>query len=227
MAKRKKTILSDDAVQVNSRTYGTHWRAKRGSKSPTNLNSSLQKSTEDLAAANKAARLIKSCLDPFRYNFMGGLIWQKLVKEFKQQAKTASAFHTSSFLRMDVWDLYQLNRFRTYFNFDCDVIDLSELRIQIKPNQHPDFKRKFTDSYRLSMLAIFPDFEHLQVQDEGCIADPIFMKGAVQTIAFNFAVPEGAKHYLLVLKVEGTENGKISGNHTIKGMQILCGGSIG
>ncbi len=226
MAKGKNTPPDKDSVYVNSRTYGGHWRAKRGSKTKANLNSSLQKSTKDLEIANKAAGLIKSYLDAFRYNFMGGLIWQKLVKEFKQQAKEGKAFHTERFSRMDVWDLYPLNRFGTYFNYYCQT-DATQLTVTLSPNRHPNFNRKYTDSYRLSMLAIFPDFEWMEAHDEGCISDILFLKNTVEPVTFTFPVPEGAKHYLLVLKVEGAEQGKLSDNHTIKSMQLIGGGRIG
>lgn len=225
MSKGKSTPPDKDSVYVNSRTYGAHWRAKRGSKTTASLNSSLQKSTVDMEIANKAARLIKSYLDPFRYNFMGGLIWQKLVKEFKQQAKEGKTFHTENFNRMDIWDLYPMDRFRTYINYHCQV-NLPQLAVTLSPNRHPDFKRKFTDSYRVSMLAIFSDFERMEAWDEGCISDTCFFKDTVQPISFSFPIPEDAKHYLLVVKVEGAEKGKLSDNHTIKSMQIIGGGRI-
>lgn len=225
MSKEKKAPLDKDSVFVNSRTYGGHWRAKRGSKTTASLNSSLQKSAEDLENANKAARLIKSYLDPFRYNFMGGLIWQKLVKEFKQQAKEGKAFHTEGFKQMDVWDLYRMDRFRIYINYYCQV-NLTQLEVTLSPNRHPDFKRKFVDSYRMSMLVLFPDFEKMEAWDEGCISAIVFLKNAVAPIKFHFSIPKGAEHYLLVLKLEGAEKGKLSDNHTIKSMQIIGGGRI-
>ena len=69
-------------MQVSVCTVGTSG-VKRGSKTKANLNSSVQKSTGDLETANKATGLIKSCMDAFRYNFIGDLIWHKLVKKFK------------------------------------------------------------------------------------------------------------------------------------------------
>ncbi|HTN22275.1 MAG TPA: hypothetical protein VL125_17485 [Pelobium sp.] len=225
MSKGKNTPPDKNSVYVNSRTYGGHWRAKRGSKTPASLNSNLQKSTADLEVANKAARLIKSYLDPFRYNFMGGLIWQKLVKEFKRQAKEEKAFHTENFNRMDTWDLYPMDRFRTYINCHCQA-DSLQLTVTLNLNRHPDFKRKFVDSYRISMLAIFPDFEKMEAWDEGCISDIFFLKDAVAPVSFHFPVPEGAKHYLLVLKIEGAEKGKLGDNYTIKSMQLIGGGGI-
>lgn len=225
MPKDKQTPISKDSVYVNSRTYGEHWRAKRGSKTPASLNSSLQKSALDLQEANKVALLIKSRLDPFRYNFMGGLIWQKLVKEFKRQAKEEKAFHTENFDGMDIWNLYPLSRFRAYISCQCQTGPLG-LAVTIHLNRHPDFKRSFVDSYRISMLAIFPDFEKMEAHDEGCISDPVFLKEALAPLLFHFPVPQEAKHYLLVLKIEGAEKGKPNNNYTIKAMQFIRGGKI-
>lgn len=225
MAKQKYLIEDTEKVWVESRTYKGHWRAKRGSKTAAKLNTALQKSTEDLKIANKAAQLIKASLDPFRRNFMGGQLWQVLVKKFRQQIQKGEEFHTRDLKNLEIWVRYPLSRFGASFIPEVEM-NTSSLRVTLKRYHHPDFKRTFTDSYRISMLAIFPDFIKMGAHDEGCIADVVYMQNAVENMVFNFPIPEDAIHYLIILKVEGTTKGVISDNVTIKAMQIIDAGRL-
>jgi len=224
MANKKEPNHQTEKVWVESRTYGGHWRAKRGSKTPAKVNDAMLKSSQDLQTANKAAKLIKMHIDPFRHNFMGGQLWQQLVKKFKQQINAGQGFNTQNLKELEVWAFYPQSRFGAVFTPEIKVSD-SALSVKLKRLHHPNFKRSFTDSYRLSMLAIFPNLEKMEAENEISPSKVFFMKDKVEDVSFEFAVPIQAAHYLLVLKVEGTENGEPNDNATIKSMRIIDAGS--
>jgi hypothetical protein len=225
MAKKKEPNYQIEKIWVESRTYGGHWRARRGSKNPAKVNDAMLKSSQELQLANKAARLIKLHIDPFRSDFMGGQLWQHLVKKFKQQIKAGQEFNTQNLKELEVWATYPQSRFGAVFTPEIKVSS-SSIYVTLKRVHHPNFKRSFTDSYQLSMLAIFPDFEKMEAEDEVSAAKVFFMKDKVEDVSFGFTVPAGAAHYLLVLKVEGTENGEPNDNVTIKSMSIVDAGTI-
>jgi hypothetical protein len=74
-------------IVVNSKTYGEHKRAPRGSKSRAVLNTAMKAHDRRLRQSNIPAKLIMDALLPFRENFKGGILWQNLVIHFAAQAK--------------------------------------------------------------------------------------------------------------------------------------------
>lgn len=225
MAKKKLNTNDSDKVMVRSRTYGDHLRAKRGSKSEAKLNDFLQQSCLDLKAANKAAQLIKAHLDPFRTNFKGGLIWNQLVKNFKKQLSLKQPFSVSNLKDIEIWELYPLSRFGAYFHVYADL-NHDSIKLTIQANHHPNFKRSFIDSYRMSVLAIFPEFNKMNAATEGCISDIIYTDSGPSPLLFELPIPPNFKQHIIILKVEGTEKGKLNDNVTVKGMKIIAAGEL-
>jgi hypothetical protein len=81
-SKKKMRKNPTGKVVVNSKAYGEHERAPRGSKSKAVLNPAMRAHGRRLRKSNIPAKLIVDALQPFRENFKGGMLWQKLVKHF-------------------------------------------------------------------------------------------------------------------------------------------------
>ncbi len=79
-------------VTVNSKTYGVHTRAPRGSKSEAKLNDKMEETRLRTLSTNAPASLINKALEPFRKNFKGGLFYQFLQSRFSAQAKRGLKF---------------------------------------------------------------------------------------------------------------------------------------
>ena len=89
-------------IIVNSKAYGRHERAARGSKSKAGLNESMKNDGRRMIDSILPARLIQNALLPYRKNFKGGLFWQRLVSHFATQAKNNQDYNV---LGMSNWDL--------------------------------------------------------------------------------------------------------------------------
>ena len=101
-AKKKPGKKPTDKIVVNSKAYGRHERAPRGSKSKAVLNTAMKAHGRRLRKSNIPAKLIMDALQPFRENFKGGMIWQRLVKHFAAQAKKGDAYSVAG---IEDWDL--------------------------------------------------------------------------------------------------------------------------
>ena len=92
MAKSKSIItLSGNLLgvtHVNSRTYGPHTRAPRGTYKPALLNDAMKESSAVQALANACARQINDHIKEFRGDFKGGQFWQNMLSALRQQYKT-------------------------------------------------------------------------------------------------------------------------------------------
>lgn len=225
MSKKDLNNTISDKVIVKSRTYGDHLRAKRGSKTEAKLNDSLQQSCLDLQMANKAAQLIKAQLDPFRTNFKGGLIWNKLVKNFKKQHSLKQPFSVIGLSDTEIWELYPLSRFGAYYHVYTEINN-GYIKLNLSSSRHPNFKRSFIDSYQISILVIFPDFHKMEAHTEVGVSDLIYNSSSPATVLFEIPIPPNYNQYLIILKLESTENGKLNDNVTVKGMKIISAGEL-
>ncbi|MGB4399744.1 MAG: hypothetical protein WBJ10_10255 [Daejeonella sp.] len=68
-----------DRTIVNSKAYGEHTRARRGSRNKVEINDTLKLHNLLLTGANTPARLVKNEIDYYRAGFPSGQLWQFLV----------------------------------------------------------------------------------------------------------------------------------------------------
>ena len=101
-SKKKKRKSPTEKVVVKSKAYGEHERAPRGSKSKAVSKPGYEAHGRRLRQSNIPAKLITDALQPFRENFKGGMIWQRLVKHFAAQAKKGDAYSVTG---VENWDL--------------------------------------------------------------------------------------------------------------------------
>ncbi len=135
-AKKRSGKKPTDKIVVKSKAYGEHTRAPRGSKSRAVLNPAMRAHGRRLRKSNMPAKLIMDALQPFRENFKGGMIWQRLVKHFAAQAKKGDAFSVAG---IGDWDL----------NAQYATSRLMTTQVEIKPD-HPFSNLEISVNYTLS-----------------------------------------------------------------------------
>jgi len=98
------TFIHDDPskyISVDSRAYGRHLRAKRGTHTPLVVTDAMRKAGELLKSANQYAKVIFDAFRPFCKNIKDGKLWSRLVSLFRKQlgegAIDLSALHRLSF----------------------------------------------------------------------------------------------------------------------------------
>jgi len=103
LARKKKTRKKrTDKIIVESLAYGRHLRAPRGSRSRAELNTAMKAHGQRMLKSNGPAKLIMDALQPFREDFTGGLLWQRLVSHFAAQANEGKAYSAEG---IRDWDL--------------------------------------------------------------------------------------------------------------------------
>ncbi|RZJ63636.1 MAG: hypothetical protein EOO47_28220 [Flavobacterium sp.] len=87
---------------VNSKTYGTHARAKRGTYTPIVLSEGMQKSGEVQKRVNLMAKIIFDATNLFVPGFKDGKFWSRLISIFRQQHKHGKEYSYADFHLMNM-----------------------------------------------------------------------------------------------------------------------------
>ncbi len=211
--KKKPVKKPAGKIVVNSKAYGRHHRAARGSKSRAVLNPAMKAHGRRLRKSNIPAKLIMDALQPFRENFKGGMLWQRLVKHFAGQAKEGVAYNVAG---IEYWDL----------NAVYPTSRLMATRVKITPDDHFSnlevsvnyrFSNRFLQrkkditAFRITIIFLFPDFKNHEV-----ITIPVVLPDKLlsDSAPYSFIIqpPRRANSYLACFKAEACANGGLHQN---------------
>jgi len=212
-AKKKSGKKPTDKIVVNSRAYGIHERAPRGSKSKVNVNAAMKAHGRRLRKSNVPAKLIMSALQPFRENFKGGMLWQKLVKHFAAQAKAGEDYSVAGIGHWDLNDQNPTSRLMTTHVKITPTDELSSFEISVNYTLSNRFlqRKKNITAFRISFIFLFPDFRRNEI-----ITIPVVLPDKSLSdsalYAFILQVPPRANSYLACFKAEACANGELHQN---------------
>lgn len=213
----------DGMTHVQSKTYGEHIRKARRAGE---VNETLKDNNRQIVAANAPARLIKNAIDQYREDFKGGQLWQRLVSHFKKELKEKQFIDVLALKDKEVNEHYPLSRI--YSEVVSITIDPDKriLKVIISRGCVPNFKRKYIDGYKLSAIAVFPDFEGYNadslLQETAIIA----IAGSKENVCFEFDLKSSWRQYLICLKLEGCSEGNVCAGDSVRGMRIVATGKI-
>jgi hypothetical protein len=212
-SKKKSNKKPTGKVVVNSKAYGVHERATRGSKSSVNVNAAMKAHGRRLRKSNVPARLIMEALQPFRENFKGGMLWQKLVKHFAAQAKKGDVYSVAGIGEWDLNDAYPTSRLMTTNVEIVPTDEFSSLQISINYAFSNRFLQRKKDimAFRITSIFLFPDFKRNEI-----ITIPVVLPDKLMSdsslYAFIQQVPARANSYLVCFKAEACANGTLHQN---------------
>jgi hypothetical protein len=194
---------SNDKIWVNSKAYGSHLRAARGTRSHAEVNDAMKAHGLRMIGSNSPAKLICDALKPYRVNFPGGMIWQKLVKHFAAQAKKGVDYNVSGIVYWDLNDAEPTSR-------------IMAPTIRITPGNSPEellvsvsyfFSDRFLQrsnhikGFVITIIFLFPDFIRNEI-----ITIPISLpeKAMADHLAYAFIlpIPAGVNIWLACFKAE-------------------------
>lgn len=212
MAKRRKHFPGHPApagmIEVDSKTYGNHLRAARGSKSPAELNDAMKKHGRRLLASAVPAKLIRDALLPFRTNFTGGQIWQRLLKHFALQAKEGRDYSVSGIVNWDLNNEYPTSRLLYPTVNITRTESVSELLVEVSYFFSDRFleRKKGISGFQITIIFLFPDFIRNEIIS---LPNQLPVKALDDNATYSFIqqVPEGSESFLVCFKAEACENG--------------------
>ena len=227
-AKKKTRKNPAEKVVVNSKAYGKHERAPRGSKSKAVLNRAMKAHARRLHQSNIPAKLIMDALQPFRENFKGGMIWQRLVKHFAAQAKKGEVYSVSG---IENWDLNRQHLTSRIMTVSVEIgteDDFSNLEVEVNYNFSKRFLERKSDitAFRVTLIFLFPDFRNNKIKTiPFVLPDKLLSDSALYS--FIVELPRHANSYLCCFKAEACRNGELhqkSGN-VGKAMCLITSGT--
>jgi hypothetical protein len=198
-----------EKIVVNSKAYGMHERAPRGSKSKAVLNPAMKAHGRRLRRSNIPAKLIVDALQPFRENFKGGMIWQRLVKHFAAQAKKGEVY---SVIGIENWDLnvqYLTSRIMAASVEIKPEDDFSNLQVEVNYTFSKRFLERKSDitAFRITLIFLFPDFRNNKIKTiPFVLPDKLLSDSALYS--FIVEPPRRANSYLCCFKAEACKNGE-------------------
>lgn len=215
-ARRKNHKNPSEKIIVKSKAYGPHERAPRGSKSEAVLNSAMKAHGQRLLNSNVPAKLIVDALQPFRENFKGGLLWQRLVKHFAAQAKNGEPYSVAGITGWDFNDQYRINKIMTVSVIITPADNFSNLEVSVNYYFSNRFLERKSDitAFRNTLIFLFPDFRNNRIETiPFVLPDKLLTDTAVYS--FIVSLPRHANSFLVCFKAEACRNGKLwenSGN---------------
>lgn len=227
-AKKKMRKNPAEKVVVNSKAYGTHERAARGSKSRAVLNRAMKAHGKRLRESTIPAKLIMDALQLFRENFKGGMLWQRLVKHFAAQAKDGSAYSVTGIENWDFNSQYLTSRIMTVSVEITPEDDFSNLEVEVNYTFSRRFLERKSDitAFRITLIFLFPDFRNNTIKTiPFVLPDKLLSDSALYS--FIVQVPRHANSYLCCFKAEACKNGELHQNsvNVGKAMCLITSGS--
>jgi hypothetical protein len=156
-----------------------------------------------LRKSNIPAKLILDALQPFRENFKGGMLWQRLVKHFAAQAKEGVAYSVAGIKNWDLNAQYPTSRLMTTQVTITPDDRFSNLEVSVNyifGNRFLQRKKDIT-AFRITLIFLFPNFKKNEI-----VTIPVVLPDKLLSDAapyeFIIQVPRLANSYLACFKAE-------------------------
>ncbi|HSZ32742.1 MAG TPA: hypothetical protein VK772_05490 [Puia sp.] len=212
-AKKKLRKNPAEKIVVKSKAYGVHERAPRGSKSKAVLNKAMKAHGKRLRESTAPAKLIMDALQPFRENFKGGMIWQRLVKHFASQAKNGEAYSVAGIANWDFNTAYLTSRIMGVSDDIKPDDEFSILKVNLNYTLSKRFLERKSDitAFRITLIFLFPDFKNNRIKTiPFVLPDKLLSDNSLYS--FIVDIPRRANSYLCCFKAEACSNGEIQQN---------------
>jgi hypothetical protein len=209
---------------VNSRRYGDHVRAKRGTYKKASVNESFRTESHLLLKANIPAKIFKDAIEPYRCSH-GGTLWPRLVSLFRKQLKERGSIDFSSMVGFEVDADHPILRI---FPLRA-TITLNENKSSVSVSVMSDSHLRFTQAineYRLTLIGIFPDLKNRTACAESITSDDIRPGEVIKPIKIEVRVPPSTSSFIVCVKIEAYRGGLLCETRATSGMRVIGGGVI-
>jgi hypothetical protein len=220
--KPKLKSSTPGTVVVDSPTYGRHERAARGTHRPAELNEALKQSAVDMGKAVQLAKLVQYGIDPYREDFRGGLMWQRLLSILKRQYKERKDFDLQALKGFEIWKEKPLKRFfRQTLN---NLLQFDESELVLSFIEYPDFKWKNIVGMRVEVIVVFADALEMRTETRLVFDDKIKIikpDGHSRPSPINIPLPVLPGQKIVCLKITGCYIDKVVSDNRLMGMRII------
>lgn len=213
---------------VKSVKYGNHVRAARGTHKEAKLNAAFQAQSKKLVKSNVPAKIIKDAIHPYRKDFYYGQLWQNLISLINKQFPKGTTFDFSELKPFDINPDYPLDHLVTFNT--TTAVDRKSLKLQVNLsyNMPPVFPKSLplVDGFRVGVIAIFPNPKKENAKTEAVYSNIIPLTENVAPLQMEFSIPKSAKTFLVCVRLDGCERGKLAETFPAKGMKMVEAGKV-
>ena len=210
---------SDGRVIVESRAYGEHTRAARGTYKKAELNDGMKASSAVLTEANTDAKLIKRELEQYIGNPRPTLLWQRLLSRIRAGFQNGKFHDPKKFEGFDLYEEHPISRqapLRGFRNADKE-----EIRIAIGWSSPPKFKRKWVDGYLFGAIRIFVDPSNFHSEASEQYSENFTASSG--ECEFSFPNKLSNEYALVFLTLKATQNGLPCPEPSTSGFRCVFG----
>ena len=214
-----------DRTIVNSKAYGEHTRARRGTRSKVEVNETLKTHTLLLTGANMPARLVKNEIDSHRAGFPSGQLWQHLVGMFKTQLKMNLPLSVDQLMLKDICKDYPLTRLLKHGLIKVITSGPDAVNVTFE-KLNPQFRQKALDGYQVEVAVMYFDFDYMESASDSSVS-PIVPLNHPGLLNFELNPGKRGDRYLICLKLTGCVRNEILTDNSAIAMQIIETGMVG
>ena len=194
---------------VNSKAYGTHARAKRGTYKPITLSEGMKKSAAVQTKVNQIAKIVFDSLNTFVPGFKDGKFWSRLLSVLRKQQKAGKNFSYHDFNLMEMRFDYPSSKLGSFWlTADKDVMQL-----------HYQLAKETT--YSLKLLRIATDTTLLNPYPTEVLSFIVDYSKGTLSIPFLFSSLPADANILYVLHCEQLQNGLPTGMLKSQGVKFF------
>ncbi len=204
MSKKGSLISSPETgiqyTDVDSKAYGKHTRAKRGTYTPLVVTDTMKKAGELMRSANECAKVIFDALKPFCSDVKDSKMWSRLVAGFRRQLQYDDLDLTA------VFESFYFHPRRPLFgvlshNLEVTQSEGAEKSLVLKVNSKSTVKprRNHPDRYEQIIIAVFLDANFRATVLSDSKVHPVAPDKHNEHIA-TFPCPAGAETVIIVMK---------------------------
>ena len=103
----------------------------------------------------------------------------------------------------------------------------SKLEVTVSYEAPPTFDESLPlEGYRLGVIVIYPDLKKHTAKTEAVQSNIIALTEKVGPLGIEFSIPRGATHFVICVRVDGCERGKLCTALSAKGMKVVEVGRI-
>jgi len=203
---------------VHTRRYGKYARVKRGTIKPAVLNKKMKESSKRMAVANPVAKLF---FDSIKHDHRDGSLWTRVLSIYRKQIKEGWDPDVQCLAGLECSTENRLDAVLGNCNLNTSI-NKNVMRIKLHLDRTPIWQKvKYLDGYQVSIIALFVNMVQLRVEKVVMNGPVVSMKSKPEPMKFEVRVPKRAKEYVLLMKVEGAEQGKLIELGHVRGMKVM------
>lgn len=190
---------------VNSKAYGSHIRAKRGTHKPAVLNETMQESSNRLLQVNQIASLIFKGISS---EHKDGKLWTRLLSKLRKQLKEKNHIDVQCLLKLECHARHTLDKLLcSHWNVTIAGMTKRQMNIQLYLPEPPVYDKEYMDQFQISLHVLYPDVIKSKLKKETTCSDILNKTSYPKQHSFTIPVPAKATAYLVFLKVTECEDG--------------------